>query len=262
MAKVSIAALDKATPVSCPDGMSGCGDTRAFFAGDGHPLHLHLHRLKPGETLRIGPRRTECLGYVWHGAVEAGGETLPAGSSLIVENGASLAVTGAGGGAELLSFAAAKSSPAPRAGGHVHLLPVARVPRNPDLGGVSGVGGGMHADAGCPTCEVWLHENRFPASDGLTAEDAARGIHSHSEDELIFVTEGRVCLGNRLFDTGTAVAIAADTLYSLSAGPEGMTFVNFRAAKPGDIRFVNGMRVDEPAYWRERVARPEYLEPA
>ena len=262
MARVTIAALDKAQPVEAPDGITGAGRTLALFGGAAQPLHLHLHRIKAGERLEIGPGDSDRLGYVWHGGIAAGGEPLPAGSSLIVEAGAALTVTGGDDGADLLTFAAAQPASAPLGGGHVHLLPAARVPRTADLGGASGVGGAMHANGDCPTCAVWLHENHFPASAGLSPEDAARGIHSHSEAEIIFVTAGRIRLGNRLFDTGTAVAIAADTLYSLSAGPEGMSFINFRAGKPGDIRFASGANVDEPAYWRERVARPEYLEPA
>ena len=58
------------------------------------------------------------------------------------------------------------------------------------------------------------------------------------------------------------MAIAADTLYSFMAGPEGLGFVNFRAAKPGDIRFVNGFSMSETQYWRDRLPRPEYLSPA
>ena len=262
MAKVSIATADRTRAVACPAGLAGCGESRAYFDGDGRPLHLHLLRLAAGETLRIGPRETDWLGYVWRGAAQAGDEALPAGSSLIVESGASLEITSGRGGAELLAFAAADRTPGSCAGGHIHLLPQGRVPRVAELGGSSGVGGAMHANGDCPTCAVWLHENTFPGAASLSAEDAKRGIHSHSEDEIIFVTEGQIRLGNKLFDAGTAIAIAADTPYSLSPGPKGMSFVNFRAAKPGDIRFASGASIDEPAYWRERVPRPEYLAPA
>ena len=41
-----------------------------------------------------------------------------------------------------------------------------------------------------------------------------------------------------------------------------MGFVNFRAGTPGDIRFANGHAMSETGYWRERVPRPAYLEPA
>src|SRR5579864_6491175 len=124
------------------------------------------------------------------------------------------------------------------------------------------VGGGMHADSGCTTCEVWLHENHFPAGrPQLTAEEEKRGVHSHSEHEVIFITDGQIRLGNKLYGPGTAVAIAADTLYSFTPGPEGLSFINFRAGTPGDIQFANGMAISETGYWRDRQMKPEYVTP-
>ena len=68
-------------------------------------------------------------------------------------------------------------------------------------------------------------------------------------------------LGGKLVGPGTALAIAADTLYSFTPGPEGLSFVNFRAHRPGDIRFVEGPSMSETGIWREILPRPEYLEP-
>jgi hypothetical protein len=120
----------------------------------------------------------------------------------------------------------------------------------------------MHFAADCPTCEIWLHENHFPGMAAPTPEEQSRGVHSHSEDEIIFVTAGRIRLGTRLHGPGTALAIAADTLYGFTAGPEGLSFINFRAGRPGDIRFASGMAISETGYWQERVTRPDYLEVA
>lgn len=261
MPKVAVVPLAKARRAAMPVGLSGDAATSAVVGGDRQPLLLHHHEIGSGGTLHIGPRAADCLAYVWKGAVIAGGCRLEAGSSLIVEHGAGLEVFGEAGGAEVLTFTARDGSAQARAGGHVHLLPAGRVPKSADMGGGSNVGGGMHADAACPTCEIWLHENHFPAMGPLSPEEQVLGVHSHSEDEIIFVTAGRIRLGNRLFDAGTAVAIAADTLYSLSAGPEGMSFINFRAGTPGDIRFASGMAISETGYWRERLPRPDYLAP-
>jgi len=260
MPRIAIGTPDKTRAVPCPPGTAGGGEVRAYFDGDA-PLHLHEHRLAAGESLSIGPRETDFLAYVWSGSAQAAGTELPAGSSAIVENGAKLAIAAGSGGAVLLAFAAA-SPGGGSLGGHVHLLPADRVPRTAELGGAGGVGGAMHADGGCPTCAVWLHENHFPGSPGLTPDEQQRGVHSHSEDEIIFVTAGQVRLGTRLYGPGTALAIAADTLYSFTPGPEGLSFINFRAGKPGDIQFANGMRIDEPGYWRDRLPRPDYLEVA
>jgi len=118
----------------------------------------------------------------------------------------------------------------------------------------------MHFDSACPTCANWLHENRFPPSGPPTSEEEARGVHSHSEDEIIFVTSGSMRLGRKLAGPGTAIAIRAGTLYSFAPGPEGLAFINYRAAKPGDIRFASGTVMSETKYWRDRLPRPEYIE--
>lgn len=261
--RVSVVPFAKSRPAPLPPGLSGNVETRACVAGEGRPLHLHHHAIAPGQVLTIGPRGVDCLAYVWQGAVGAGGHVLPAGSSLIVEHGQALDIRAAdGSAAQVLTFTASAPPAHPRAGGHVHLLPAGWVPKSADMGGGGNVGGGMHADAACDTCEIWLHENHFPAMEPLTPEAQARGVHSHSEDEIIFVTHGSIRLGNRLFGAGTALAIAGDTLYSLSAGPEGMSFINFRAGTPSDIRFASGMTMSETGYWRERLPRPDYLSPA
>jgi quercetin dioxygenase-like cupin family protein len=55
--------------------------------------------------------------------------------------------------------------------------------------------------------------------------------HAHEHDEIIFVLEGELRLGNRVVAPGSSVYIPARTLYTLSAGPEGVRFLNFRAAQ-------------------------------
>lgn len=263
MPKVAIVPLEKIHAVQAPAGFGGLAEALAYFDDAKSPLHLHLHRIAPGEALRIGPMTTDCVAYVWHGALSAGGWDMGRGSSLIVEHGQTLEVAAGDSPAELLTFRAAHAPGAPRAGGHVHLLPTERVPRLDDMGGgAAPVGGGMHADSGCPTCEVWLHENHFPGgSVAVTALEQKRGIHSHSEDEIIFVTDGEIRLGNKLYGSGTAVAIAADTLYSFTAGPQGLSFINFRAGTPADIQFANGAAISETGYWRDRHMTPEYVSP-
>jgi hypothetical protein len=263
MPKVSVVTRDKAHEVREPVGYSGLAGALAYYDDEKSPLHLHLHRIAPGETLSIGPMPTDCVAYVWRGALQAGGWDIGQGSSLVVEHGGTLEVKGGAEASELLTFHAARPPAEARAGGNVHLLPTERVPRKQDLGGSPlPVGGGMHADSQCPTCEVWLHENHFPAGrPPMTPEQEKQGVHSHSEDEIIFVIDGEIRLGNKLYGPGTAVAIAADTLYSFTTGPAGLSFINFRAATPGDIRFANGMSISETGYWKDRQMKPDYVSP-
>ena len=259
MAKVAVVGPERARAVSAVAGLAGDAALRAYVDGAGNSIHLHLAGLGAGEALRVGPLAGDCAAYVWQGAVSAGGVALETGSSAIVERGGTLALTGADGGAQVLLFSGAEAGDA--AGGQVHLLPAGQVPRMAPEPGSAGVSGGLHADSACPSCTVWLHENHFPAGMDLTAEQAERGVHSHTEDEIIFVIGGEIHLGSKLYGPGTALAIAADTLYGFTAGPLGLSFVNFRAAMPGDISFAHGATMSETGYWQERVPRPVYLSP-
>jgi hypothetical protein len=263
MARITVVTPAKTRPVAPPGGFAGLGGAQAWFDDDRFPLQLIGHRVAPGETMTIGPMSVTCVAYIWHGAVEAEGHRLAAGSSLVVEHGASLELVGTNVLATVLTFRASAAQPGSRRGGHVHLLPTERVARMALQGEEpSGVEGGMHADGSCPTCEVWLHENRFPPAEAPTTSEAIRhGVHAHSKAEIIFVTAGAMRLGHRLVGPGTAVGVGADVMYAFTAGPEGLAFINFRAGTPGDIHFANGTSMSETGYWRETGLVPRWLEP-
>jgi hypothetical protein len=256
MAKVSIATFDKAPVVESATPAGGGVETRAFFAGDGDPIHMHVHRLEPGATLRLEGRPTDHLAYVWRGAVDAGGTRLEAGSSVIAEHGGAQALVAAEAGATLVAFHLKEPHAQPRGGGHVHLLPADRVPRHPDITGEGYVGGGLHADAQCPSCELWLHDNNFIVPNRVTP------VHSHSEDEVIFICDGGMKLGNTLYGPGSAVAIHADTKYGFTVGPDGLSFINFRGTSPTYTAGDGSRTVAEGDFMRERVGTLSYLEPA
>jgi hypothetical protein len=258
MSKVSIATIAEAPVVTSFPGSAGDIESRSLFAEDSDPIHAHAHRLAHGSSLRIGPVDTDSVVYVWTGAVEAGGQRLAAGSSLVTERGATVEIVGLDATSQLVVFRASRPPPTARAGGHVHLLPNERVRRMDGIG-APGVIGGMHANAACPTCTAWLHENFLPGRE-LAPDEAPKGIHAHSEDEVVFVVEGSLRFGTRTLAPGSAIAIAADAFYAIGpAGPEGLKIVNFRAAQPSEIRFKGGGSMDEVALWRE-IAVPNYVE--
>ena len=263
MAKVSVMPEERARPVPLPRGYTGDGETLAYMAGDNDPLHLHRHRLRRDEALRVGPLDVDCVAFVWKGGVSAGGWPLAAGSSMVVEHGETLEISGVDDMSEVLTFTAANPGRQARSGGHVHILPGEQAPFYDEVLNDRPFGARMHADSMCPTCEVWLHENYMGGNPAPpTLEDKKRDIHSHSEDEIIFVMEGQMRLGAKLFGPGTALAVAADTFYNFTVGPAGLRFVNFRAAKPQDIRFPNGQTMNETAYFCERLNKPlAYLAP-
>ena len=254
MAKVSLASVEKAAVVAPPEGALGSVEVRALFNRDSDPIHLYQYRMGPGATMRFCGTPTDCLIYVWEGAVDAGGATLGPRSSAIVEFGTSLTAIAHSEGAAVLAFSMKTRNPEDRVGGHVHLLPSERVPRVEAAGGKR-VGMALHADSQCQTCKLWLHENDYSNADEETA------LHSHSEDEVIFVRAGTIRLGNALHGPGTALAIAAHTKYGFFSGPGGLSFVNFRGTSPTYTSADGSTVLDEAELWRTHVGKPEYLEP-
>jgi hypothetical protein len=250
MPKVSIKTLDEAAPVEAP---GGAIDTRAYFQGEGDPIHLRLHRIAPGASLRLAADGADLSVYVWQGSVEAGGVTLEPRSSAVVEAGGALALTGGREGAAVLVFNARDQGQRPPSSGKVHLLPYERVPRTDAMGGTPGVGGALHADAHRPTSRVWLHENDYAMADKETVP------HSHSEDEVIFVRAGTIRLGARSFGPGTAIFVAANTRYGFFSGEGGLSFVNFRYSSPTYTTADGKLVLDEAELWRKAVGAPEYL---
>jgi hypothetical protein len=249
----------QAGPAPLPAGFSGEARACAYFSDVKDPLHLVLLEIERGKRLRVSSGGQHRTMFVWEGGIEGNGVPLDKGSSLIAEKGTTVEIVGVEPLSAILVFSAGRTPCDARPGGHLHLLPAAAVPRSDALGGASNLGGAMHANAACPGCEVWLHENAFFTGTDKRADSDA-GVHSHTEDEIIFVTDGEIRLGARLFPRGTAVAISAETLYSFTAGPGGMRFVNFRAATPGDIRFANGVTMSETEYWADRLPVPRYVE--
>lgn len=55
--------------------------------------------------------------------------------------------------------------------------------------------------------------------------------HAHLHDEIIYVLSGEMHLGSQRLKPGMSAYIRGDTLYGFRAGPEGLRFLNFRAAK-------------------------------
>jgi hypothetical protein len=255
MAKVSVAGLERAC---ARNELAGCevdGMISALFDRPADPIHVHVLELPAGGHATFQPVQVDRVAYVWHGTVQVGATTLAQGSSIILERHAGSEIATAPDGARIVLFAAAQPCSAERKGGSVHLLPAERVPRYACANGLTG---GIHADSACPTCSAWLHENGFPPMAETTPQAAEAGIHSHTENEVIFVAGGRIRLGAKLLGPGAAVAIAAGTMYSFTPGPEGLHFLNFRAEQPRDILFKNGHVMDEVAYWRDQVPAPVY----
>lgn len=260
MAKVRFVTQEDAARIDAPPCGRGQIASRAYFNRETDPLHLDVHHLNADAVSNVGSLTADTLAYVWTGAVLVQGVRLDERSSLIIERGASAELSAVDGGAALLFFTAEERQRGEerqrdeRTAPRLHLLPTERVPRNPDLGGQGVAGGALHADAGDSSCHLWLHENDFYVGDSPVA------VHSHSEDEIIFVRDGELRVGRRHFGPGAALAIAAHTKYGFQVGPVGLSFVNFRASAPTYTSHDGQHSMDEAEFWRSQTGRPQYLD--
>jgi hypothetical protein len=254
MAKVQFVTRDQAAPTEPPECGRGRIQSRAYFAKEADPLHLQIHELAPDTVLNVASAGIDTLIYVWIGAVSVQGIRLDERSSLIVEGGAFAEMSAVDAAATLLFFTSKTQRAGERSTPGLRLLPSERVPRNRDLGGQGLAGGALHADASPSCCHLWLHENDFYVGGNPVA------VHSHSEDEIIFVRDGELRVGNRAYGRGAALAIEANTKYGFEVGPAGLSFVNFRASAPTYTSSDGTHSMDEAEFWRSQTGPPEYLE--
>ena len=68
----------------------------------------------------------------------------------------------------------------------------------------------------------WIHINSVEPNVG------GGQPHSHNLDEVIYIVEGSLTIGDRTCGPGTVIAIEKDTEYDFTAGPEGLRFLNIR----------------------------------
>ena len=245
MANVKIRKMDDAEPGAFPSipavSASGAIATRAVVAGEDRPITTYVHEMPAGSSITwSGPRRAHTL-YVWKGTATADGQHVPTDGAVIVEHGGKSTLTAGPDGATLVHYQQREDYPGTpaRDGGHVHVL------------GPDGVHSGGHgkelvntllADSTCPHCEIWLHRTTFfPRADTLNIP-----THFHTEDEVIFVIGGRMHVGTRTLEPGTALAIDANTTYGFRAPPEGLNFINFRPETPYIVMMNRGRAFHAP----------------
>lgn len=256
MPKILIRSLENA-PVAQPPrhGMSGSGfAVSPVIAGPADPLHLQRLCLTPPATLAWSDSGRGFILYVKSGAVEVEGQEVGAGGSITAEHAAALRLT-AGVHAELLMFSQGPAGElgTQGAGGHIHILPPQSVPRRKHYAGYEHIGGALFADASCPTCSLWLHENSFWGNHGAD-------LHTHSEDEIIVVLTGQVILGRQSHGPGTVIAVAAHTVYGFATDGDGTTIINFRPASPTyQSRNAARTSIDEREFHVRQLGSPAPL---
>jgi quercetin dioxygenase-like cupin family protein len=58
--------------------------------------------------------------------------------------------------------------------------------------------------------------------------DAEIRLHSHDEDEIIYVLDGAMRINNRTVGPGACLTIPGGVFYGFRAGPDGLRILNFR----------------------------------
>ena len=59
-------------------------------------------------------------------------------------------------------------------------------------------------------------------------------LHSHSEDEVMYVLDGEIRMGRRVMGPQSILLIRKDSQYKFSVGDEGVRFLNIR---PGSTKY-------------------------
>jgi len=238
-------------PTRAAVAVAGEVKTRPVLDGAERPILLWMHRLGPGATLSWDRPVQDHLLFVWEGGVVAEGQPLGANEAFVVEHGGTGQVTCGDVASTVLHFHRPEDypHPAPRGGGHTHLLAGARVMRGWER--KMAMGRTLFADAACPTCEVWLHGSQLPPLWPVVP-------HYHTEDEIIVVTQGEIRLGRVGYGPGAVLAVDAETRYAFSSGEDGLSFINYRPASPVYVMADHSRPPqDERALMLQGLARSE-----
>jgi hypothetical protein len=180
--------------------------------------------LGDGATLRWPETHGDEAVYVVSGSLDVQGRICPADGCVVVESG--VATTARAIGPTTVVHVYATEAPAdglygpPEPVGHtVHVVGPGGWYAS---GGRENVVARWFADSTCPTCRVsFFHVAR---TDGLIKDLP----HTHTQDEIIFILGGSVLIGRHEYGPGHALAIPANIRYTLTTGPNGMAFLNYR----------------------------------
>jgi hypothetical protein len=258
MGRIIFAEVDQ-TPItdhSLPTGISGEGriSSKAMFDTPDRPLTVWQHEMAPGAALQLDRPNFGHVFYVRSGGIEAEGEMLGEGGAVISEHLCTTSLRAGPEGAVLLDFHAPDScaDKPSKAGGHVHvvgergILSIGNF-KNTNLKDEAGYTGILWADSDCSTCELWLHQSSLV---GPVPQEGS--LHSHSADEIIFILDGAMLMGQRRVTAGTAMAIDGDTRYRVGVSEDGLAFLNFRTHGSVVSMFEQGAKepVDERELWR------------
>jgi hypothetical protein len=194
----------------------------------GYSLWLYLLELDAGGSMTWPPDHGDEALYAFEGELDVDGRRCPAGGAVIVESGVPATVT-ATTTTRLAHYGSRAGAAAAGGGSGVHFV-------QPDgiatFGDPADVAARFFADAACPTCRLALFE--------VTRDHERPGRpHSHSADEIIYITAGTMILGARRLGPGTALSIPGGVRYAEGSGPDGCVFLNYRPEPSDRTDYVN-----------------------
>jgi hypothetical protein len=204
---------------------------------EGYALWLCVAELDAGGTCTWGEEHGDEALYVLDGELALDGHACPTGGAVMVEAGVAATVTATRpttvahyGSTVAAPPGGGPLGPAAPGGHRVHVVGPRGIAA---FGDPDDVGARFLADARCPTCRLALFE--------VTRRHLRPGRpHSHSADEIIFVTAGSMQLGAHVLGPGTALSIPGGVRYAEGSGPDGCTFLNYRRDVSDRTDFVAG----------------------
>jgi mannose-6-phosphate isomerase-like protein (cupin superfamily) len=68
-------------------------------------------------------------------------------------------------------------------------------------------------------------------------------LHCHDEDEIMYILDGTMELGNRSVGPGGCIYVGGGVFYTFTAGPEGVHFLNFRSHIDNSFHLPNRRKI-------------------
>ncbi len=193
-----------------------------------YPLWLYLAELDAGGEITWSRHHGDEAVYVFAGELDVDGRRCPAGGAVIVESGVPATVRATT--ATRIGHYGARDGGTPATGSCVHVVGPKGIAT---FGDPATVAARFLADAACPTCRLALFE--------VTRDRERPGRpHSHSADEIIFITAGTMVLGARQLGPGTALSIPGGVRYAEGSGSDGCVFLNYRPQASDRTDYVKG----------------------
>jgi hypothetical protein len=208
-----------------------------LMSPEDYVLWLCLSELEEGGQLSFPDQHSDQALYVFSGALQVGDLRCEERSAVIIESNVPATVTatersriGHWGSWDPAVPQDGFNGPTSSDGHRIHVVG----PRGfYSWGDPNDVAVRSFANSTCDTCRVSLFE--------VTRNKKRAGRpHSHSADEIIFITDGLVELGSYKLGPGSSLCIPGGIRYAEGSGPEGAVFINYRRDASDRTDFVGG----------------------